>query len=978
MEFMTMRQILSITRKELDSYFGSPMALIFLGAFLAVTLFTFFWVETFFVRGIADIRPLFQWMPLLLIFLVAALTMRQWSEEQRAGTLEMLLTLPVKPWQLVIGKFLAVMALVALALVLTLPLTISVAMLGPLDWGPVIGGYVAALLLAAAYTAIGLFISSLTDNQIVALISTAIVGGVFYMAGTATMQEYAGAPWSTLLRNVGTGSRFESIQRGVIDLRDLIYYLALAAIFLVLNTLSLDSKRWSHGPRTVSYRRNASIFSTLAIINLLLLNIWMTPLQGLRADLTSQQQYSLSAVTKDMLANLQEPLLIRGYISEKSHPLLSPLRPQIADLLREYEIAGRGNVTAEVIDPIREPDLEAEANQTYNIRPFPFQISGRYEESVINSYFDLLIRYGDQTIVLNFQDLIEVTPNASGNIDVRLRNLEYDLTSSIKKVVYGFQSVGSVLAALNEPVELTLYFTPDTMPADLQPAVETVQSVAQSIADDSNGKLIFAEVNPDDAAAGVTRQSLYDTYGLQPFLTSLFSDESYYLHILLKNGDKEEIIYPTNDLSEGAIRAQIENSLKRSSSGFLKTVGLWTPPAIPTQDMFGQQQQPLASWQNINQQLSQEYTVRNVDLSTGQAPTDIDTLFVVMPENMSDKERFAIDQFLMRGGALIVAAGNYKVAVDPLTQGLGLTPLEGTLNEMLQHYGVDVQQSLVMDDQNQPFPVPVQRSVGGLQVQEIQAINFPFFVDVRQDGMTSGEAIIAGLPAVTMNFASPVVTDLPEESGRSATVLMQSSDASWLTSNPNIQPDFSLYPERGFAVEGEQGAQPLAVVVQGTFESFFKDKASPFAEDAAATGATDPNAVPTPTPAGPAPDASTLTQSPTSARLVVFGSAEFLDDFILRLSSQMVQDQVLNNLQLAQNAVDWSVEDTDLLSIRARGTFTRLLNPLTENEQSRWELGNYLVALLALAVIASSWYMRRRNEQPMTLTESTLVPSSAD
>src|SRR5512140_2694327 len=111
-----MKQTLSITRKELNAYFGSPMALIFLGACLAVTLFTFFWVETFFARGLADVRPLFRWMPLLLIFLVAALTMRQWSEEQRSGTLEMLLTLPVKPWQLVLGKFLAVMALIALAL----------------------------------------------------------------------------------------------------------------------------------------------------------------------------------------------------------------------------------------------------------------------------------------------------------------------------------------------------------------------------------------------------------------------------------------------------------------------------------------------------------------------------------------------------------------------------------------------------------------------------------------------------------------------------------------------------------------------------------------------------------------------------------------------------------------------------------------------------------------------------------------------
>jgi ABC-2 type transport system permease protein len=110
----------------LRGYFGSPMALIFIGAFLAVTLFSFFWVDTFFARGIADVRPLFRWMPVLMIFLVAALTMRQWSEEQRAGTLEVLLTLPVSRTQLVIGKFLAVMALsrIALALTFFLPITV--------------------------------------------------------------------------------------------------------------------------------------------------------------------------------------------------------------------------------------------------------------------------------------------------------------------------------------------------------------------------------------------------------------------------------------------------------------------------------------------------------------------------------------------------------------------------------------------------------------------------------------------------------------------------------------------------------------------------------------------------------------------------------------------------------------------------------------------------------------------------------------
>ena len=131
----TWKQSLAITRKELGAYFGSPMALIFVGAFLIATLFVFFWASTFFARGIADVRPLFQWMPILLIFLVGALTMRQWSEEQRAGTLEVLLTLPMSRSAVVLGKFMAVMALVILSLALTLFLPITVSILGNLDWG---------------------------------------------------------------------------------------------------------------------------------------------------------------------------------------------------------------------------------------------------------------------------------------------------------------------------------------------------------------------------------------------------------------------------------------------------------------------------------------------------------------------------------------------------------------------------------------------------------------------------------------------------------------------------------------------------------------------------------------------------------------------------------------------------------------------------------------------------------------------------
>jgi ABC-2 type transport system permease protein len=436
--------------------------------------------------------------------------------------------------------------------------------------------------------------------------------------------------------------------------------------------------------------------------------------------------------------------------------------------------------------------------------------------------------------------------------------------------------------------------------------------------------------------------------------------------MLLKNGENEQVIYPSNDLSEGAVRSAVENGLKRSASGFLKTVGLWTPPSTPTQDMFGQMQQPLASWNMIQEHLGQEYTVRTVDLSTGQPPTDIDTLLVVMPQNLTDKDRFAIDQYLMRGGSLIVAAGNYALNVDPMTQSLATQPVENGLRDMLLHYGIDVQQSMVMDEQNQPFPVPRVREVNGFQVQEIQSINFPFFVDVRSDGMARDQAIVSGLPAVTLGFVSPVVLDAEKNKDRQSATIMSSSPNAWLRTDTNIQPNFDFYPERGYAVEGEMKSYPLAVMVQGSFESFFKDKPSPFTQEPPPA---DPQAAPTPTPTGPQADIAALTTSPASARLVVIGSGEFLDDFVLQLSSQIVQDRVINNLQLAQNAVDWSVEDTDLLSIRARGTYTRLLDPITEEEETTWEFGNYAAALIMLLLVGGVWWLFRRNERPMQLTE---------
>lgn len=941
-----MKQVLAIARKEINTYFNSPMAYLFLATFLAATLFNFFWLRAFFTRGIADVRPLFEGMPLLLLFLVAALTMRQWSEEQRSGTLEVLLTLPVPTLHLVVGKALAVLTLVAVALGLTLFLPLSVSLIGNLDWGPVVGGYLAALLLAAAYTALGLFVSSRTDNQIVALISTVALGGVLYLLGAPAVTDFFGTRGAELLRALGTGSRFASIERGVIDVRDLLYYLALAGIFLALNVLSLESKRWSKTHHTLPQRRGQALTAGLLLANLVLVNVWVYPLQTLRLDLTAQREYTLSDTTRALLADLDEPLLIRGYFSERTHPKLAPLVPVVRDLLEEYRLAGRGKVTVEIVDPAQNEAAEAEAAQVYGIKPTPFQVTGQYEASIINSYFDIVVRYGDQWVKLNFEDLIEVQYTRDGDVLVHFRNLEYDLTRSIKKVVYGFQSVEAVLSTLENLARLTLYVTPDTLPETMQAFPQTVQSVVDELNARVPGKLEFKTVNPDDPAAGVTREALYQRYGLRPIAASLFSDQTFYLYLVLEVGERGEVIYPRVEMSSADLRSALEGALKRLTPGFLKTVGLWTPD-LTTQGMFGMAQ-PLSSWQQLSSALESSYQVQRVNLSTGEVPAGLDALLLVAPQNLGEKELYAIDQYLMRGGSVIVLLTHYNLGLDS-GNNLTLMPIEGRINDLLAHYGVQTDTPVVMDTQNQLFVIPYTRYVQGQLVQDLLVKPYPYLIDIRSNAMAANHLAVAGLPAVSLAWSSPLTVTAEAATSKQVTTLLRSSPRSWLGKGFNITPNYELYPDFGFAIPEATQPFTVAVSLQGSFTSYFADRTAPIGES-------DPI---TPT--------ATLAASPETARLVVIGSSEFVSDVVLRFATQLNGDRTYNNLQLVLNTLDWATEDTDLLRIRARGTAVRVLLPLSRTGMRFVTNLNLLLALGSLLAIAAVVQWKRRRMQPLTL-----------
>lgn len=238
-----MNTILSITKKEFRDFFYSPIVYVFGAVFLFLSFWIFF--ANFFVMGQATLRFFFSWTPLLFLIFLPSITMSRWSEEKKSGTLETLLTLPVREWEVLLGKFLSSWLILGVVLLLTFPLWITVSLLGDLDPGPVAGGYIGLLFLGGACLSIGLFFSSLTENQIIAFITTSVVLFLLYLVGEPIVLHITPGFLKPIFSFLSLSSHFESIARGVIDSRDIIYYLSVAGFFFALNYLSLESRKWN-------------------------------------------------------------------------------------------------------------------------------------------------------------------------------------------------------------------------------------------------------------------------------------------------------------------------------------------------------------------------------------------------------------------------------------------------------------------------------------------------------------------------------------------------------------------------------------------------------------------------------------------------------------------------------------------------------------------------------------------------------------
>jgi len=236
-----MRKAYPIFKRELKAYFNSPIAYIVITVFLLIT--GWFFSASLFLVNQATLRGAFNIIPLVLVFFVPAITMRLISEEKKSGTIELLVTMPVKDLEIILGKFLAALVLLTIAILLTLTYAIAVSVLGDLEGGPVVGGYLGLVLMGAAYLSVGIFASSLAENQIVAFIVGFVIIFALYMIDQVLLFIPAGLV--SFFEYLSIDYHFANISRGVIDTRDLIYYLSVIFFSLLLATRSLESRKWS-------------------------------------------------------------------------------------------------------------------------------------------------------------------------------------------------------------------------------------------------------------------------------------------------------------------------------------------------------------------------------------------------------------------------------------------------------------------------------------------------------------------------------------------------------------------------------------------------------------------------------------------------------------------------------------------------------------------------------------------------------------
>jgi ABC-2 type transport system permease protein len=430
-----MRNVWAVARREVRGYFDQPTAYVLVVAFLGITLFLAF--RSLYALGAASLRPIFDLLPILLAVFVPAATMRSLAEERRSRTLEWLLAQPVSEMEVVLGKLLGDWIFVMIALAGTMPTAIGVLLVSDADAGIVVAQYLGAALLALQFVALGLWASSFTRNQITAFIVAAAVAFVLFLIGLPIVQIGVPPVIAGGLARLSVLSHFQNVARGVVDLRDVVYFVSTSALFAVLALGSILRERLSHS--RAEWRRMRLGAAVVALL-VLMVNLLGSYVRG-RVDLTSGNLYTLEQGTRDLLAGLDDLVEVKLYASSALPAEMQLQLRDVRDVLADMEGAANGNLLVTEVDPDQDEAAVTEAEEL-GIYPVDFNVLSEDQFVVRRGYYGLAIRYAERS---------EVTPviNRTDDLEFRLASAIYDMTTTDRVGLgymqgFGTQPIGDV------------------------------------------------------------------------------------------------------------------------------------------------------------------------------------------------------------------------------------------------------------------------------------------------------------------------------------------------------------------------------------------------------------------------------------------------------------------------------------------------------------------------------------------------------
>lgn len=421
MNGIALRNIRTIVGKELRGYADSAAMYIVVIIFLLLWQFLFF--RDAFIVGEASLSQLFTVLPWMFLLLIPAITMGSISQEKSEGTLEFLLTHPMRDRELLLGKFCAAAAIAAGVLLFAFPIAAMLARHGNLDWGIVIAQYLASVCMASVLIALGIMVSTLLASQMSALLLSAAGSFLLITAGMDLVSGRLPTRLASIAEQLSVSSHFNSMARGVIDLRDLWYFATITGVFLAIAYLQLLRRRY--GARTELFRvRKIQIFVFIALA--ITTNLLGSSIPG-RIDVTEGGKYSLSAATKDIVSELEKDVSITLYVSGQLPAQLQPTLRDVQGMLRDYQTAGSGHLTVKTKDPKSKESIATEA-QEKGVQEVQFNVVADEEFKVKKGYFGIVVARGDK------HETIPVIQQ-TGDLEYQLTSFIQQLTSTNKKKI---------------------------------------------------------------------------------------------------------------------------------------------------------------------------------------------------------------------------------------------------------------------------------------------------------------------------------------------------------------------------------------------------------------------------------------------------------------------------------------------------------------------------------------------------------------